>query len=369
MSRFKVGLIGPGAPPAGGMAAQTEQLRNLLLEEGLEVLFLQTNRPYSPAWLKDIRGVRAAGRLCDYLFRLWGFLGKVDVVHVMSNSGWSWQLFTAPVIWLSRCRGRPVIVNYRGGSASKYLAKSLRWVKPSLDQVDALVVPSSYLKEVFQQFGYEARVIPNIIDTTKFKPQLASKNAHRPMRLIITRNLEAIYGIDTALKAMAALKSRSIDFHLSIAGTGPEELSLRNLAKDLGLTNNVSFLGRLTREQVGELYSDADLFINTSRIDNMPNSLLESMASGVPIVTTNAGGIPWIVEHEKTALLCPVDDIEIIAKNIERLILDDSLRATLTENGLKNVEAYSWPQVKSQWLSLYQGYSQAGSFKLGGLPR
>ena len=89
MSAVRIGLVGPLPPPNGGMAMQTLQLERLLGEEGVTVELLQTNAPYKPAFIGTIRGLRAVFRLLPYLWRVWRLAGRVDVIHLMANSGWS----------------------------------------------------------------------------------------------------------------------------------------------------------------------------------------------------------------------------------------------------------------------------------------
>ena len=109
-----IGLVGPLPPPSGGMANQTRQLARLLEESGLSVELVQVNVPYHPRWVEHLRGIRAAFRLVPYLANLWRAAGRVDLFHIMANSGWAWHLFAAPAIWIAHLRGIPAIVNYRG---------------------------------------------------------------------------------------------------------------------------------------------------------------------------------------------------------------------------------------------------------------
>ncbi len=164
----RIGLVGPLPPPYGGMANQTRQLANLLAQEGVHVDLIQTNAAYRPAWAGKIKGLRAAARLLPYLYRLWRSAGQVQLFHIMANSGWSWHLFAAPAIRIARIRKIPVIVNYRGGEAEIFFQKSFSWVKPSLDMTDAIIVPSGFLEAIFAQRGYTARIVPNIIDLSRF---------------------------------------------------------------------------------------------------------------------------------------------------------------------------------------------------------
>lgn len=355
---LRLGLVGPLPPPSGGMAMQTLQLARLLAAEGVDVELVQTNPAYRPAFVERLRGVRALFRLLPYLGRVWSMAGRVDVIHLMANSGWSWQLFAAPVIWLAWLRGTPVIVNYRGGEAREYLAASGRSVRPTLSRATSLVVPSGFLRQVFGEFGVEASVIPNVIDLGTFRPVQTARTPGR-FTFAITRNLERIYGLDTALQALAQVRERDPELRLEIAGSGPLLEELQSLARQLGVDDAVSFLGRLDRAEIVELYQRADAMLNPSRVDNMPNSVLEALACGLPVVSTNVGGVPFIVEHEHSALLVEKDDAAGMAAAMLRLRNDPALYERLRSRGLELASSYSWEAVRPLWLALYRARGEA----------
>jgi glycosyltransferase involved in cell wall biosynthesis len=337
------------------MAMQTLQLARLLAEEGLAVELVQTNAPYTPALVGKIKGLRALFRILPYLWRVWRMAGRTDVIHLMANSGWSWQLFAAPVIWIGWLRRKPVIVNYRGGEAREYLRASARWVKPSLARAAQLVVPSGFLRQVFSEFGVSASVIPNIIDLETFYPA-PDRPSESVFTLVITRNLEPIYGLDTAIRALALAREAIPAIQLKIAGSGPQGEELQRLADGLGLGSAVVFLGRLERNQIVELYHSAHAMLNPSRVDNMPNSVLEALACGLPVISTNVGGVPYIVEDGQTAMLVPRDDAQAMAQAVVRLYSDTTLRSQLRESGCRVVAQYAWSEVRPQWLALYQSH-------------
>ena len=352
--RLHVGLVGPLPPPFGGMANQMNQLIRLLRSEGVEVSVVQTNPEYWPKAIGRFKRVRAFFRLVPYLTKLWKLAGEVEVVHVLANSGWSWQLFATPAVWIGHFRGTPVIVNYRGGEARKYFGKAIRWVRPTIIRGDALIVPSAYLQEVFAEFDLGARVIPNIIDLERFSPkgQLQQRAAGHP-HLVITRNLEPIYDISTAIRAISILVPKVPGIRVSIAGSGPQEAELKALSSRLGLDEVITFSGRLPPDEIADLYRDADIMLNPTAVDNMPNSLLEAMASGLPIVTTNVGGIPYVVKDGETALFVDAGDARGMADQVLRLLGDHELYTRLVNNGLAEVQQYAWKVVKDQWLALY----------------
>ena len=364
-----IAIVGPLPPPAGGMAGQTRQLAELLQREGSTVLVVQSNLPYWPAWIAGLRGVRALCRLISFATRLWRVAGQVQILHVMANSGWSWHLFAAPAIWIGRMRGVHVLVNYRGGEAEAFLTRSLRWIRPSLRAASVLAVPSGFLEQVFGRFGFNARVVPNIIDVSRFRPptigtgnrdivaslsrpDTTANAAHKC--ILVARNLEPIYDIATALRAFALIAVEFPQARMVIAGSGPEEARLKSLAGELGIAPAVEFSGNLDRDEIAARYREADVTLNPSLVDNMPNSILESLASGVPVVSTDVGGVPFIVRHETTALLVPAADAKAMATATLRLFRDDGLAGRLAANGVAEVQRYAWPNVRQVLGEVYQ---------------
>lgn len=356
ISELRIGLVGPLPPPSGGMANQTLQLAKLLRAEGATVELIQVNRPYHPKWIGKVKGVRALFRLFPYLVSLWQSAHKVDVYHVMANSGWSWHLFAAPAIWIARMSGKPVVVNYRGGEAGEFFEKAFSWVKPSLDRADAIVVPSGFLEEVFEKRGYSPCIVPNIIDLSRFSSEKNTGAALTPEvpTILVARNLEPIYDNATALRAFEIVRRTIPTARLVIAGSGPERQALEQLARELGVKDAVSFAGRVENEHMPNLYYSANLMVNPSLADNMPISVLESLASGVPVVSTDVGGVPHLVEHGKTALLFPPKDPAAMASAILAVLTDAAMANRMKSAGVELVSQFTWPKVKVRLLAVYE---------------
>lgn len=353
---LRVALVGPLAPPAGGMALQTAQLADLLGSEGIQVQIVQTNKAYWPAWIARVPVLRAASRFVPYVFRLWVMSRRCDVMHLMANSGWSWYLFATPAIWISHWRGTPVVVNYRGGGAGEFLARRPRFVLATLARANALIVPSGFLQNIFKTFNIQATVVPNAVNLSRFAPGAqADHGAQMAPHIIVTRNLEPIYDNESAVRALALLRKSHPQARLTLTGTGPELVRLQQLVNVLGLSTAVVFAGRLQADQMADLYRSAQLMWNPSIIDNSPNSVLEALASGVPIVSTNVGGVPYLLSNEMNGLLVEPRQPKALAKAAQRLFDDDCLRKRLVSNGLVEVQRYSWTQVRPL---LQQTYAQ-----------
>ena len=349
---IRIALVGPLPPPYGGMANQTLQLAELLRSEGMSVEVIRVNPPYRPAWLEKVSGVRALFRLLPYLSCLWTAAGRNDLFHIMANSGWSWHLHAVPAIWIAKLRGNAVVVNYRGGEAEEFFARAFAWVKPSLKRADAIIVPSGFLALIFGKRGFATRVVPNIVNLERFSSIDVSEKPAAP-HILVARNLEQLYDNTTALYAFSRIRQQYPDAYLTIAGSGPELETLENLARSLGIAEAVTFAGLVQNTEMPALYRTVHIALNPSLADNMPISILEALASGVPVVSTNVGGVPYLVEDGKTALLVPPRDPERMADAMLRLLRDESLRNHMVQAGVKHARQFSWERVREQLLSTY----------------
>lgn len=350
----KVALIGPIAPPNGGMAVQGKLLLEHLQQDGVSVQYVAVNPALKPQWLQQVRFVRAILRLALYIIRLNSITREYKILHVLANSGWSWYLYGIPAIMIGKARQCKVIVNYRGGSAESFFARHSGFALSMLKKADQIIVPSGFLKEVFSKFNIQANIIPNIVNFPKQCP-IKQRGLKNQFNIVVTRNLEKIYDIETILHAFFIVLKSVPNAHLYIAGTGPEQSHLEYIVKQYEITEKVTFCGRLNRTQIEALYQTADLMLNASIIDNMPNALLEAQAHGIPVVSTNSGGISHIVSHLKNALLVPTKSPEKMAEQVMYLIKNPAVREELVRNGLENINNYGWDRVGSQWIALYQG--------------
>lgn len=352
MDGLRIGLVGPVPPPSGGMANQTRQLHELLTAGGAVVTLIAVNVPYWPTWIGRVPMLRSAARLLPYLMALWRAAGQTDIFHVMANSGWAWHLFAAPAIWIARFRGTAVVVNYRGGEAAEFLLGSARVVRFTMRQASALVVPSGFLHEVFARFGMSAEVVPNIIDLSRFHARTSARSGEP--HLLVARNLEPLYDNETAIRALEIVRVSFAGARLTIAGSGPEEERLRQIVNARGLGSYVSFAGRLERDEMAAMYRSADLMLNPSLADNMPNSLLEAWASGVPVVSTHVGGIPFMAKDGVNASLVAAGDAQSMARECCVLLSDGTLWNQRAQAGQLEAQRYTWQMVRPVLAGVYQ---------------
>jgi len=219
-------------------------------------------------------------------------------------------------------------------------------------QTHALVVPSGFLQGVFARFGMPAGIVPNIIDLSRFRPRDPTL-AGAP-HLLVARNLEPLYDNLTAIRAFQNVRASFPQAHLTIAGSGPDEPRLRQAVQDMGLADVVQFSGRLERDAMADLYRSADLMLNPSLADNMPNSVLEAWASGVPVVSTNVGGIPHLAQDGVTASLVLPADPAAMAQACVALLSDAALWQQRSKAGIQEAQRYTWTCVQPVLATVYR---------------
>ncbi|HSK64781.1 MAG TPA: glycosyltransferase family 4 protein, partial [Pyrinomonadaceae bacterium] len=338
-------------------------------EPGFEVSFVAHN-PRLPGplrLLQKIKYVRTIVTSALYLINLLREVPRHDVVHVFSASYFSFLLAPTPAIFVARFFGKKVILNYRSGEAEDHLRSWPRTAVPIIRLADQLIVPSSYLVDVFRKFGLRAHAIFNMIDHDRFKFR-----ERRPLRPVFlsNRNLYPLYNVACIVRAFARIQQKFPDAKLTIAGNGSQRPALESLVRELKL-NHVDFRGLVPPHKMSELYDEADIFLNSSNIDNMPGSILDSYAAGMPVVTTSAGGICCIVTHEKTGLLVPKNDHEAMASCAIRLLESPEFAATMARIAYEECQAYKWSAVRDSWLSAYTrlaGREESESIPIGAEP-
>ncbi len=348
----KILLVAPSLRIMGGQAVQADRLLAKMRAEGWRVDLLPIN-PQPPGVLRYAERVKYLRTLVVSFFYIVSLLRKIpqyDVIHIFSASYFSFILAPTPAILISRFYGKPSILNYRSGEAEDHFQRWGRIVFPIMYLLDAIVVPSGYLVEVFAKFGFAASAIPNVVDEQAIEYRL--RESVQP-KIIVARALEALYNIPCAIRAYQLVKEKYPRAELTILGYGSEEERLRAMVNSRHIAG-VTFTGRVEREEIGRAYYAHDVFLNSSSIDNMPVSILEAFAAGLPVVTTDAGGIPFIVTDRVNGHLVAVNDHVALAERIIELIENPAEVRRLSECGAEEIKKYRWSAVRGQWRDLYR---------------
>lgn len=345
-------LVAPALRILGGQAVQANYLlEHLSREPDFKVSFVPHN-PRLPGPLRLLQSIKYVRTLVTSLVYCINLLIQVprhDIVHTFSASYLSFLLAPAPAIIIGRLFGKKVILNYRSGEAEDHLRCWPRTSVPIMRLADELIVPSQYLVDVFWKFGLRASAVANIIDPSRFR--FKERKPLSPI-FLSNRNLYPLYNVACILRAFAKIQQRFPEARLIIAGDGSQRVSLESLARELNL-QNVEFRGRVAPHKMHELYDEAHIFLNSSNIDNMPGSILESFATGMPVVSTSAGGIRCIVTHEQTGLLVPRNDHDAMTAWAIHLLESPELAASIARNAYEECAAYRWEAVRDKWLAAY----------------
>ena len=356
-TKVRVLIVAPSFGILGGQSVQAARLMERLSKEpSLEVGFLPIN-PRLPAGihhLQRIKYVRTLVTSIGYVLSLLLRVYKYDVIHVFSASYFSFVLAPTPAILIGRLYRRKVLLNYHSGEAEDHLRRWRRTAIPTIRLVDSVVVPSEYLVRVFASYGLKATAIYNLIDTSKFR--FRERSPLRPV-FLSNRNLESHYGVDRVLRAFALIQKELPEASLTIAGDGSQAKALRTLAQELNLQNEM-FTGQVAPFAIADVYDANDIFLNGSEIDNQPLSILEAFSCGLPVVTTDAGGIPDIVEDGRTGMVVPRGDYAEMARRAITLLNDPALTKRIVEQARQECLKYSWEAVRDAWMSVYHGLAR-----------
>lgn len=347
----RVLIVAPSLEILGGQAVQADLLLRNFRAEGVDVGFQPHNpRPFWPLhYLTKIKYVRTVIVSIFYVCGLLMRVPRYDVIHIFSASYWSFILAPTPAILISRLFGKKCILNYRSGEAEDHLTrwgKSIFWI---IRRASKIIVPSGYLVDVIGRFGFRAEAIFNISDLERFR--FRERKEIRP-RVLVPRNLEPLYDNETAIRAFLKFRQSYPQAELTVTGYGSDEERLRRWI-DADKIEGVTLTGRVERDRMPELFDAADIFLNASVIDNMPVAIVEAFYCGLPVVTTNAGGIPYIVRDRENGLVCLTRDVDALAAALSEIAGNYELRSRLAAAARLDAEKFSWPEVRQQWADQY----------------
>ncbi|MBN1120862.1 MAG: glycosyltransferase family 4 protein [Anaerolineae bacterium] len=295
-----------------------------------------------------------AGRVIrpfDMLYTVWRYRNRYNVVLVDVFSGWAFLWAEAVCRLLDRL-GKSCILVLRGGNLPAFAARHPARVRKLLNLADRITTPSSYLQDQLKPYSQHIELIPNALDLQTYPFTLRDKPVPR---LIWLRALHRVYNPALAIQVTAALRDEFPAIHLTLVGPDKRDGSreeLLRLIDDLGITARVELPGGVPKHEVPTWLNRGDIFLNTTTIDNTPVSVLEAQACGLCVVSTDVGGIPYLLEDERDSLLVPSGDPIALQTAIRRILTEPGLAATLSQNAHRKVKNLDWPVVLPQWETL-----------------
>ena len=314
-------------------------LSNLLVSEGYELKITSS---------KQNKGLR----LADMCWSVMMNRKKVDylLIDTFSTSNFYFAFLTSQIARILNLKYIPIL---HGGNLPYRLNKSPNMSRMIFTNSYANVAPSNYLKSAFEKAGYKTHFIPNTIEIKNY--QFKERTIINP-KILWVRAFDSTYNPQMAVKVLQLLKKGFSEASLTMVGPIKDdsfELT-KQLISELNLEDSINITGVLSKDEWHKLSADFDIFINTTNVDNTPLSVIEAMALGMPIVSTNAGGLPFLIDHEVDGILVDKGDVDGMTNAITDLLDNPSRASKLAMNARMKVEVFDWSQVKNKWLNLLQ---------------
>ena len=287
-------------------------------------------------------------RFLDMCYSVIRYQSRVDyiLIDTYSTSNFYFAYFTSQLSRIFNVKYIPIL---HGGGLPNRLKNNPNLSRHVFKNSYLNISPSGYLKDIFSTNGYSTQLIKNTIDidTYSFKERVILEP-----KLLFVRAFAKMYNPTMAIHVLSKLKENFPEATLCMIGPdkdGELEASI-NLAKKLNILDSVEFCGVLSKKDWHKKSIDCDVFINTTNVDNTPVSVIEAMALGLPIVSTNVGGIPYLIEDKVDGLLVEKNNVKQMTENIKSLLNNEHKDVPI--NARTKAESYAWEVVKYKWLEL-----------------
>jgi len=292
-------------------------------------------------------------RLVDMLVTCWWNRREYMIAQVDVFSGPAF-LWAEAVCGLLLLLGKPYILTLHGGNLPTFSRRCPGRVHRLLTSAAYVTVPSPYLLERMQPYHPDLILLPNAIDLDKYTYRSRAKPHSK---LVWLRAFHAIYNPSLAPKMLAQLTTEFPEAELTMVGPDKGDGSLaetKAIAAELGVANQIQYTGGVPKTEVPRYLQQGDIFINTTNVDNTPVSVLEAMACGLCVVSTNVGGIQYMLENEVDALIVPPNNPQAMAAAVQRILFETELAEKLSILGYQKARRFDWSIILPQWVQLLQ---------------
>ncbi|MBZ9631998.1 glycosyltransferase family 4 protein [Salegentibacter sp. LM13S] len=325
--------IGNELEDRGGAPTSVDKLSPLFRNEGFEVKTSSSHKNQVLRLSEMLTSIIKNKSWADYV-----------LIDTYSTRNFWYAVLTAQL-----CRNLQLdyILLLHGGDLPLRLKKNPQLSASLFKNAKLNIAPSRYLFEVFQQAGYtNLKYIPNSIFLKDYP--FKSRKVLKP-KLLWVRAFAEIYNPMLTLKVLEEFLKEYPEAELCMVG--PVKDDSFQQCVDYAEKNNlpVKFTGKLTKPEWILLSKEYDMFLNTTNIDNTPVSLIEAMALGLPIVSTNVGGIPYLLQHKNTGFLVPPDDEVEMLGAIKKMLQNPVLAENRSQNARVQAEKFDWEIVKQDW--------------------
>jgi glycosyltransferase involved in cell wall biosynthesis len=324
-------------PPAVGARAQSEELGERLAALGWRV-----------SAVSHLRG--RLTRAADMVTSAWRWRDRYEVaeVDVFSGAAFRWAEAVCAVLRAAR---KPYVLTLHGGNLPAFARTQAPRVRRLLAGAAAVTAPSHYLFEGMRAYREDLLQLPNALDVGSFA--FRPRDSATP-RLVWVRAFHEVYNPVLAVRVLAAVAAERPDVRLVMIGRDKDGslARVREAARRLGVEDRLELPGPVPHGEIVRWLAGADVFLNTTNVDNTPVSVLEAQAAGLCVVSTNVGGLPFLLESGRDALLVPPDDAPAMAAAVLRVVSEPPLALALAASGHDRVQRFDWSHVLPQWEAL-----------------
>ena len=332
----KLLYIGNKLSHSGKTETTIDSLGNALEGQGFNIIYASSYR-------------NILARFLHMLYSVFKYRNKVDYVLIDTYSTLNFY-YAYAVSQLCRVFKLKYIPILHGGNLPQRIQKSPKLSQAIFNNAYVNVAPSNYTKSNFEDLGYTNLVcIPNFI---KLENYLFQEKSFKTARLLWVRSFSTLYNPNLAIKVLKKLKDKGVG--ASLCMIGPDNDGSLQKARDYAnsLQVNVEFTGKLSKQEWTTKASDYNIFINTTNFDNMPVSVIEAMALGLPVISTNVGGIPYLIENNVNGILVKSNNVVGFVDAVLSLLENPLKGKKISEKARKQVEDYKWNRVKLQWKAI-----------------
>jgi glycosyltransferase involved in cell wall biosynthesis len=290
-------------------------------------------------------------RLADMVQTTWTKRRHYGCAHVDVFSGAAFAWAEVVCFELRRLR-KPYVLTLRGGNLPAFARRWPRRVRHLLRSTRMVTAPTPYLRDALADHA-QIVVVPNAVAIPAYPFR---RRAPARANLVWVRAFHEVYNPVLAVEVVAQLAAAHPAITLTMIGADKGDGSLQAVetrARELGVTDLVRLIPGIAKGDVPKYLAEADVFLNTTNVDNAPVSVVEAMACGLCVVTTSAGGIPQLVQHGEEALLVPPCDASAMSAAVARVLADSELAGRLSQRARERAAACDWNRVLDRWESIF----------------
>jgi glycosyltransferase involved in cell wall biosynthesis len=253
--------------------------------------------------------------------------------------------------WVAKLlRKRKIILIFRGGKFASYVESHAAYVHQLVARADSLQTPSLFLQEALGKHSIAVQYLPNFVNLEQFTFAPHSSSKHK---LLWIRSFASIYQPQLAIEILAKVRSTFPDATLTMVGPDDGLLATcKQLAMKLNIAEHIQFTGPVAHSELAKYYHQHDVYLNTTQYESFGNALMEAASSGIPIVSTSVGEIPYLWKQNESILLVPDGKAISFAAAIQSLWTNDTLRQHVIQQARKQSERFAWDAIQSAWFTL-----------------